>query len=169
MIYDPQRHHRHSIRLRDYRYNTAGGYSVTICTERKQMLFGHVDDGTMRLSKTGEAVEAVWLDLAARYPSIRLDQFALMPNHLHGIIFFSENPLTSTERQPTLGTIIGAFKSLSARAIGQQSGDKSCRMWQRNYYEQIIRSEAMLNATRHYIENNPFHWPDDTENNPISL
>ncbi len=164
MAYDPQRHHRRSIRLRDYQYDTAGGYAVTVCTAQKEQIFGSIRGGMMRLNESGRAVEAEWLNLTTRYPSIMLDEFMLMPNHLHGIIFLSPELIMPIKPFPTLGTVIGAFKSLSARAVGQQSGDKSCRIWQRNYYEQIIRSGTMLDAIRLYIAHNPAHWQDDPEN-----
>ena len=164
MAFDPQRHHRHSIRLRHYQYDTAGDYAVTICAAHKEQLFGSIGNGTMQLNESGRAVEAEWLNLTVRYPNVVLDEFILMPNHLHGIIFLSPNLIIPTEPSPTLGTVIGAFKSLSARAFGQHSGDNSSRIWQRNYYEQIIRSETMLNAMRLYIAHNPAHWHDDPEN-----
>ena len=164
MAYDPQQHNRHSIRLRDYRYDTAGGYAVTVCAAQKEPIFGSIRGGMMLLNESGRAVEAEWLNLMTRYPSIVLDEFMLMPNHLHGIIFLSPELIIPTESSPALGTVVGAFKSLSARAVGQQSGDKSCQIWQRNYYEQIIRSEAMLDAIRLYIAHNPARWHDDPEN-----
>ena len=164
MTFDPQRHQRRSIRLPHYQYDTAGVYAVTICTFQKEQIFGSIKDRLMLLSETGRAVETEWFRLADRYPTAALDEFILMPNHLHGIVFLSPNSSALAEATPTLGTVVGAFKSLSARAVGQQSGDKSSRIWQRNYYEQIIRSEAMLTAMRVYIADNPLHWQEDREN-----
>lgn len=166
MPYDPHRHHRHSIRLRDYQYDTAGCYCVTICTQQRQMMFGGVDNGVMELNDVGALVRAEWLALVQRFPSIGLDDFILMPNHLHGIIFLNlcGEPATGNS-VPALGTVVGAFKSLSTRAMSRLT-EGSGKVWQRNYYEQIIRSETMLNGLRQYILDNPYHWHDDPEYSP---
>jgi REP element-mobilizing transposase RayT len=92
MTYDPERHHRRSIRLRGYDYRQAGAYFVTICVQDRACLFGEVVDGDMRLSKAGENVQAVWNDLPRRFPGIDLDAFVVMPNHVHGIVFLGADP-----------------------------------------------------------------------------
>lgn len=169
MPYDPHRHHRHSLRLRDYQYDTAGCYCVTICTQQRQMTFGAVQNGVVELNDAGILVRAEWLALAQRFPSIELDDFVLMPNHLHGIIFLNLcDEAAAGCSAPILGAVVGAFKSLSTRAISR-STEVLGKVWHRNYYEQIIRSEAMLNGLRQYILHNPHHWHDDPENASLIL
>ena len=163
MRYDPDRHHRRSVRLRDYQYDTSGCYCVTICTQQRQMVFGSVDDGVMEPNDVGVLVQAEWLALPQRFPSVELDGFVLMPNHMHGIIFLDLcSEAVTKDPVPILGAVIGAFKSLSARATSHGQ-DGYGKLWQRNYYDQIIRSEAMLNGLRQYILDNPAQWQDDPE------
>jgi len=84
--YDPQRHHRRSIRLRGYDYTQPGAYYVTIVTQERECLFGEVVDGKMRLNRAGQVARREWERLPCRFPHIRLDAFIVMPNHIHGII-----------------------------------------------------------------------------------
>ena len=86
MSYDPDRHHRRSIRLRNYDYSSAGAYFVTILVKDRECLLGQVADGEMRLSEIGEVVRAIWESLPERYPGVELDESVIMPNHMHGII-----------------------------------------------------------------------------------
>ncbi len=89
MTYDPEKHHRHSIRLRDYDYSQAGGYFVTICTQDRKCVFGQIVDGEIYLNDLGQAVRWIWNAQPERFPDIKLDQYAIMPNHLHGIIILA--------------------------------------------------------------------------------
>ena len=189
MKYDPEKHHRRSIRLRGYDYSRAGVYFVTICTQDRICMFGHVEHGQMRLNDAGCMVAAEWDALAARFPTVASDTFVVMPNHVHGIIVIApHDPVgaglvpahdnvpahdeinrATTRVAPTVGDIIGAFKSLST--VNYTHGVKTqrwpafaCRLWQRNYYEHIIRNEESLTRAQEYIMENPIRWEFDRVN-----
>lgn len=127
--YDPRRHGRRSIRLKGYDYSRAGGYFVTICTQGRAHLFGEVVRGVMRLNDAGRMIRSVWDAIPAFYPCVRTDEFVVMPDHVHGIVVIVAGP--------------AALRG---------------RLWQRNYYECIIRSEAALGRIRRYIVANPAKW-----------
>jgi REP element-mobilizing transposase RayT len=241
MKYDPERHHRRSIRLRGYDYSQAGAYFVTICTQNRACLFGEVVDGTMQLNPLGAIVQQTWHDLPNHVAGIRLDTFVVMPNHVHGIIMIVDDtgantvgadgdvrmggvgaqggvgagsepapttkpnpaiePTPTTEaKNPTatptstitpatepapiieattpgpaaisavrlkrqgLPEIIRQFKTFSARRINEHRGTPGIAIWQRNYYEHIIRNRAALHQIQQYIPDNPRRWASDREN-----
>lgn len=190
MKYDPAKHHRRSIRLRGYDYSQAGAYFITLCTQDRACLFGDVADGVMRLNDAGQMVCAEWEALPQRFPTIVLDAFVVMPNHAHGIIITDHAGVgdvgaglvpaqdmpdltgatgATTRVAPTVGDIVGAFKSVTTvlytRGV-KQSGWPAFRgrLWQRNYYEHIIRNEKSLNRIRKYILDNPARWDMDRDN-----
>ena len=171
-----------------YDYSTSGYYFVTICTQNRECLFGEIVAGKMVLNTSGKIVEMIWTTLPKRH-DVELDEIQVMPNHVHLIINIvgatlvvaplpwgikSRAGITMDLRAgikpaPTVGDIIGAFKSLTTHEyiIGVKNNewkpfDK--RLWQRNYYERIIRSEKELNETRRYIRDNPTNWEKDIEN-----
>ena len=174
MTYDPEKHHRRSIRLHGYDYSQAGAYFVTICTKNRASLFGSVADGEIQLNKAGQIAKRAWEKLPARFPSARLDAFIVMPNHLHAIIivgaqFIAPTANTSNEsgkgainRAPTLGEMVRAYKAASAAMIRRAAAPDVA--WQRNYYEHVIRDEDELARIRRYIEDNPRMWETDEEN-----
>jgi len=175
MVFDPKLHHRRSLRLREYDYSQAGGYFVTLCTRARQCLFGKMVDFEMRLNQAGEIANNAWMTLSERYPNVLLDEYVIMPNHLHGIITIvgaavHPAPLAGDDvniaptKKITLGVIIAAFKSISAMNINTLLGTRGSPLWQRNYYEHIIRDEADLLEIRQYILNNPARWHLDKEN-----
>jgi putative transposase len=182
--YDPDIHHRRSRRLKGYDYSQAGAYFITVCTQNRECLLGDIPDGEMVPNDAGRMVQAVWDELPIRFPELELDTFTIMPNHVHGIIVL--NPETTGARAPhtksvgallaapspqgraspapTLGDVMRVFKSISAirvNRIAMRTGS----LWQRNYYEHVIRDEDDLNRIRQYILDNPAHWAED-ENNP---
>jgi len=181
MPYDPNRHHRRSIRLKGYDYSQAGAYFITLCTQDRACLFGKVVNGEMRLNDAGRMVLAEWNRLPERFPHLVLDAFVVMPNHVHGILVITDPAPTvgatvgatptvgaTTRVAPTVGNIIGAFKSRVT--VEYIRGVKTSgwppfrgRLWQRNYYEHIIRNERALNAIRQYIMENPRRWQMDRE------
>ena len=183
--FDPDTHHRRSIRLKGYDYSQAGAYFFTICTRDRGCLFGEIVDGEMRLNSLGEIVQDCWDDLPRHYPQIELDAFVIMPNHVHGIVFITDvgaqfiaPSAQDTNHAPTLGEIVRAFKARSTRLI-RKTDDGTMKQdaincaptgfgWQRNYYEHIIRDETALNNIRRYIIENPLRWADDEEN-PINI
>ena len=166
MTFDPDKHHRRSIRFKGYDYSRAGAYFVTICTHGRECLFGEVMDGEMRLNDAGQAAQADWVRLPERFQSIELDEFVIMPNHLHGIIILAPAPASkgAASSAPTLGQIIRAFKSLAAIEANRILGSSGRPFWQRNYYEHVIRDEDELNIIRQYIRDNPLKWDLDPDN-----
>jgi REP element-mobilizing transposase RayT len=195
---DSECRHRRSIRLRGYDYTQAGAYFITICTHERIRLFGDIMNGQMRLNDRGAMVQQEWINLPHRFPNIDLDAFIVMPNHIHGIIVITDvDPVVgaglvpalpsapngdgvtisgasgatraTTRVAPTVGGIVGAFKSITT--VRYTHGVQHYgwlpfrgRLWQRNYYEHIIRSEESLNRIREYITNNPMQWEWDREN-----
>ena len=143
-------------------YDLSGAFSVTICTLHRQNILGDIQGATVQHSEIGNIVASEWEAIPLRFPNITLDEYVVMPNHLHGILHNSPQSAL-----PSLGTVIGAYKSLKVRNISQRVGQDGCKIWQRNYYEQIIRSKTMLENIRHYIRENPSNWPDDPENTPL--
>jgi REP element-mobilizing transposase RayT len=184
---------RRSIRLHNYDYSTIGAYFVTICAFGRECLFGEVVEGEMMLNGIGAIVTDTWEGLPDRYPGIVMDMHVIMPNHFHGIICLVGAPLAGargnndvdpvgaplagarnnragTRPAPTLGDMVGAFKSLTTVAlINAVKRDPHLpfmgRLWQRNYHERIIRDDRELVAIREYIAANPARWTDD-ENHP---
>ena len=172
-MYDRDLHHRRSVRLCGYDYSQAGAYFVTICAQNKDCLFGEIVNGEMKLNDAGQIVTKTWDDLAGRFPSIALDAFVVMPNHVHGIITIvgaqfiapkdrdAVNP-GAINRAPTVGEIVRTFKAVSTRMVRRNG--LSVFSWQRNYYEHVIRGEGDLESIREYVTNNPARWVEDHEN-----
>ncbi len=183
MSFNPDIHHRRSIRLRDYDYSQAGAYFVTICVLQRECIFGEIVDGEMIMNEMGRIVLATWTDLPNHYKHIILDEYMVMPNHVHGIIDIIGAGLDAvgpgldmvgaglkpapTEKQHALPEIIRRFKTFSSRRINVFRNKPGCSVWQRNYYERIIRNENELSRAREYVVNNPLKWELDKEN-PIN-
>ncbi|MEX2598097.1 MAG: transposase [Dehalococcoidia bacterium] len=163
MPYDPTIHHRRSIRLRDYDYRAAGAYFVTIVTHQRLCLFGQVDRGAMVLNDLGFVVAEQWRRLTVHYPYAAADSWVVMPNHCHGIVMLSDVS-QAAGRKAGLPEVIRGFKSFSAQRINSLRGSSGSPVWQRNYYERIIRNEAELRGVREYIAANPAGWESDIEN-----
>jgi len=183
MKYDPDKHHRRSIRLQEYDYSTIGAYFVTICAQGRACLFGEVRDGAMWLNDAGRMVSEGWLKLPGKFPAVALDEHMIMPNHFHGIICIVGAPLAAPDFElrhmnkgaeitnqgaassaPTLGSIMRVFKSMSAIDVNRVLDRSGVPVWQRNYYERVIRDERELDAARKYILENPIKWHLDREN-----
>ncbi|MGQ9774011.1 transposase [Chloroflexus sp.] len=169
MTYDPLKHHRRSIRLKGYDYAQPGAYFVTIVTHDRACLFGDIVDDQMRLNQAGQMVEWTWYDLPNHVDNIELDAFVVMPNHVHGIIIIvgagAGSVGAGSEPAPTpLPEIVRQFKTFSARRVNQWRGMVGQPVWQRNYYEHIIRDETSLQRIREYIATNPNQWAADHEN-----
>ncbi len=191
MPYDPARNYRRSIRLKGYDYGQVGAYFVTICVYNRECLFGEVRDGTVVPSPFGRLVDDCWSALARHFEDVELDVFVVMPNHVHGIIVIMDgsgeafadrfkedgcivpanaSPLRSPPSPPrgthsgSLGAIIQTFKSVSARRIKRVCPSRNASLWQRNYYERIVRDEDELNDIRRYIIENPLRWELDENN-----
>ncbi len=196
MKYNPHYHHRRSIRLPEYDYAQCGIYFVTLCTYRKQCLFGEIHKGQISLNHIGKIVQEEWLKSSHIRQEIELDEWIIMPNHLHGIVVIINHetrdmvdrwannnkvvddknkdaslaPLQgnvvggSRQRKPrSLSSFIGGFKSSVTKRIKEFCQQPNPVIWQRNYYESILRNEQQLNHIRQYIINNPQKWDEDTE------
>lgn len=169
---------RRSIQLPDYNYSQPGWYFVTICTHERKMMFGSVVDGEMRLNASGEQVQKTWYTLPNRFPSVQLDEFVVMPNHVHGIIILTDTQASPSSSQqyldmasvpekkdscavpePRLGEVIRTFKGAATYLI--RSTINSAFAWQSRYYDHIIQNQADLDRIRTYIANNPAHWEQD--------
>lgn len=200
------RPNRRSIRLKGYDYTQPGAYFITICTYHRAHLFGAVVDGEMQLNALGEVARQCWLAIPDHFPHAALDEFVIMPNHVHGILWIvganndsptdrggekplagakNFSPLPSPPPSPprvaprphgtskTIGSMIRGFK-IGVTKWARQNTDIHT-IWQRNYYERIIRSERALDAIRRYIVNNPLRWhldrynPDTVERDPWSV
>jgi putative transposase len=167
-------HDRKSIRLKDYDYSTPGEYFITICTYNRECIFGEVIDEEMRLSREGNIVNQEIKKIPEYYPNIEMDTFIIMPNHIHGIIVLTEpvgaiheSPLRMTQYQRRimkLPKIIGRYKMITAKEINILRRSSGVPIWQRGYYEHIIRNERELNNIHDYIANNPVKWFYDDEN-----
>ena len=165
VIYMDIQPRRKSIRLPQYDYSTCGAYFLTICTHGRENVFGDVIDKKMALNETGKIVEKCWLAIKERFPAVELDEFSIMPNHMHGIICIvgarSPRPKLGAETAPlrqTLGRIIAYFKYQSTKNVNSMRNMIGFHVWQRNYWEHIIRDERDLDGIRQYIADNPLQW-----------
>ena len=171
----PAERQRRSIRLPNYGYAQAGAYFITVCTHRRTPLFGEIRDDQLRRNEAGQMVWECWKAIPEHYPHAKTDAFIVMPNNVHGIIVITDthvgannySPLQSVEQQfrspsRTLGSIVRGFK-IGVTKWFRANTDISA-VWQRNYYEHVIRNETALHDIRHYIILNPAKWADDPEN-----
>lgn len=221
----PQHCKRKSCRLSGFDYAQAGLYFVTVVTQARECLFGEVIEGEAVLTPFGEMMRACWAEIPEHFPTVQLDTFVVMPNHLHGIVRI---PVGATHASPanvasadgspansspakaapgngvhgtpspakaatidaapvvcgprsrathasplqgaagpgrgSLGAIVGAFKSASARRINELRGTPGMVVWQRGFHDHIIRRAEALDRIRRYILDNPTHWPTDHDN-----
>jgi len=178
MNIEDEQHHRRSVRLKKYNYCQSGMYFVTICTKTKKCLFGKIENEKVRLNRFGDIALACWLEIPVHFPHVVSDEYIVMPNHIHGILFIDDprHPdeirgmacHAPTQRKfglPVAGslpTIILSYKSAVTKSINEIRGIKGASVWQRNYYEHIIRTEEELYKTRSYIVGNPAMWAKDT-------
>jgi len=174
MPFDPDRHHRRSMRLKGYDYSQTGAYFITICTANRELFF---DDAVLH-----QIAEECWLAIPEFNPGVELDEWVVMPNHSHGIVVlegvgaFYETPLQNipttrdtsnrfsviSPQRGTLGLVIRKFKSaVTGKCRAMNRFDFA---WQSNYYDHIVRNERELNAIRQYIANNPANWNLDRDN-----
>ncbi|MBM3155874.1 MAG: transposase [Chloroflexi bacterium] len=167
------KHQRRSIRLKHYDYSQAGAYFITICTYDKECLFGKVTNGEMVLNEYGKVVEEEWYRSGKIRHEIELDAFIVMPNHIHGVVTIVgaqglaplQHDHAHLQRKPrSLSTFVTGFKSAVTIRVNELRGTLCEPVWQRNYYEHVIRNEHDLNDIREYIVNNAQKWDSDSEN-----
>ncbi len=150
---------RRSIRLPGFDYSQAGAYFVTICSESRRCLFGEISDFRMQPNSLGLLVIDCWTRLANDYPFVSLDMWVLMPNHLHAIIWLASN----NPSNKTLSQLIAAFKATSTSCARKALGSQF-KLWQRGFFEHIVRNQNDLFRIRDYINTNPISWALDPEN-----
>ena len=206
MPFDPQIHHRHSLRIPGYDYTREGAYFVTLVTNGRECLFGAVIDTETRLSDYGRLAAECWTMIPDHFPHVELGVFVIMPNHIHGILILNEPdaadavaatssagdgsatlspPVGAQHVAPlpniaslhgahrphvvsgSLGSIIRSYKSSVTRIVRQKYDDPPQRIWQRNYYEHVIRNAMDHEHITDYILDNPLHWDRDEENIPL--
>ena len=184
MRYDPDKHHRGSIRLRDYDYAQPGAYFVTICTQGRLCLFGDVVDGDMWPNDARQMIKTWWAELSNKFPRAEPNECVVMPNHFHGIITLigadlcvcPDRGARSEEGAPTcapLPDVMRWFKIMTTnayiRGVKQRSWEPFVgKLWQRRYYDHIIRNGSELGRIRQYSIDNPSKWSQDTDN-PLNL
>lgn len=180
-----------SARLEGYDYSAIGGYFVTICTRDRECWFGEIVRGKMQLSEIGKMARQYWQEIAQHFDNVDLDEFVIMPNHVHGVLLIfrdggrdvalrdgrdvacnvstdadtdSKNLAMSaiSPKPGSLGTIIRSYKSAVTRWCGKNNYPQFA--WQPRFYDHIIRNEKSLMAIRQYIYNNPVKWEIDREN-----
>lgn len=170
-----------SARLKDWNYSQSGAYYVTICTQNHKCYFGKIDEDKVELNQMGKTIKKYWLEISKHFSNVSLDEFVIMPNHLHGIIVIDKNNndyvetsnlgvstnqnqggVTHTKNpmgKNNLGEIIRWFKGKTSFEIHQLGFFSS--IWQSRFYDHIIRNDEDLNRIREYIRNNPLKWSLD--------
>lgn len=181
MKYNPKKHHRISTRMKGYDYSFAGAYFITMVAYQREMLFGEITNGEIKLNRRGEIVQEEWFASTAIRKEICLfsDEFVVMPNHIHGIVWIAEtdggraddnagaNGRSPLRERPhmkprSLSSFVAGFKSSVTKRIRNEINETG--IWQRNYHDRIIRNERELDTIRNYIESNPRNWAEDEEN-----
>jgi REP element-mobilizing transposase RayT len=162
---------RKNIRLKEYDYSQPGEYFVTICTKDREHRFGRIVKGRMSMNDHGTVVESCWKEIPKHYQNIGLDEFTVMPDHFHGIVMILEKSIVgATHASPQqgkrnrLGDVVGSFKSAATKRMNETSGTPGVSVWQRGYYDHIIRDEQSLDRIRDYIIDNPRRWSADGNN-----
>ena len=171
---------RRNLRLAEFDYSQPGAYFVTIVTQDRKLLFGQVLDGEMVLNDIGRMVTELWLAIPDHFSNVELGEFVVMPNHIHGIISITNerattiynvgathaSPLPGISNGPkpgSIGAIVGSFKSATSKRIHDLTNSGGHHLWQRNYYEHVIRNERDLQAIYDYILANPGNWEKDND------
>lgn len=186
---DFPKHNRQSIRLQGYDYAQPGAYFITVVTQDRACLFGEIVNGEMRINEWGEMAQQCCLEIPDHFPQTQLDEYIIMPDHIHGIIIINDSPIVGAKkfspnnmetndfspqtpqqsnialfRSPsqTIGSVVRGFKIGVTKWIHQIERAKNIsplpNVWQRNYYEHIIRNDDELHRIRDYIRNNPRNW-----------
>lgn len=183
---------RKSNRLKNFDYSSSGWYFVTICTQNRECLFGNIIDNHMVLNKYGKIINKYFLEIPKHYNNVELDEFIIMPNHIHGIIVIRNSnqsvgndlrvvpinnnqvghggpTLQNIRQQQLLFRIIKCFKTITTKIYidgvkNNQFPPFNKRIWQKSYYDHIIRNEYSLFRIRKYIKDNPKNWEDDRNN-----
>jgi putative transposase len=170
--------HRRSIRIPGADYSLPGAYFVTICAAYRRNIFGAVEEGKVFLSPLGEIVRACWVQIPEHFPAANINEYVIMPNHLHGIIALGvgaryivpSDPQARIKEQfqkPTRGTIptiVRTFKAAVTRSAREKLGIRDQMIWQSNYFERALRDGREVSLAIRYIGENPARWMWDEEN-----
>ena len=161
MTYNPNIHHRRSIRLKGYDYSLPGAYFITLCTQNRENFFGYIEEGILHLNDAGEMVQKWYAEVAHKFANVTCDEMVVMPNHFHCIW-----QITTQEEGVNIPAVVQWFKTMTTneyirgvKGQGWQPFDK--RLWQRDYYEHIIRNQQAYEHIRNYIRTNPERWESD--------
>ena len=168
-LFDPGKHHRRSIRLKGYDYSQDALYFVTVCSHKRICMFGNIINGEVILNEIGRVAMRCWQNIPTYFEHALLQEYIIMPNHVHGIIELQENHVKS-QSQPqqnhyhkiipgSLGSIIRGFKT-GVTNWCQNNGIRD-KVWQRNYHEHILRNSRDYNYVAGYILSNPNTWSMD--------
>ena len=167
---------RTNNRLIGYDYSQTGYYYVTICTKNRECIFGKIQNtkyvgaglapARIKLTKIGQIIDTNWRNIPNQYDNIQIDEYTIMPNHIHGILI--KRATARVAPTSSLGQIIGSFKSKCVidylKCIQKNNLNKFAKIWQRSFYDHVIRNEISLHKTREYIIGNPLTWQSDIEN-----
>ena len=176
MTPEPKLPKRKLTRFPAFDYTSFGPYFITVCTHQRKCLLGTIHSATINLSSSGEIVRATWLALRRKFPGLVMDEFVVMPNHIRGILGILRTqdvvpvgavlapPARSVGNIRTLGSIVGAFKSISTIEVNRTFGTKGVALWQRNYHEHVNQNGSALAQIQRYIVENPLVWDSDPEN-----
>ena len=159
-------------RLKAYDYSQPGHYFVTICTKNRDNWFGEVNDGKMILNECGVIAAGYWSQIQTHYGNATLDEWVVMPNHIHGIIVIlavgtEQCSVPTHVKSVSLSQIVKSFKDITIKRIRSEFGN-SRFAWQRSFHDHVIRDELELRRIREYIVCNPAQWAED-ENHPANL
>jgi putative transposase len=190
MKINPAMHHRQTTRLRHWDYSWGWWYYVTICVKEKRCDFGHVENDAIVLSNLGKTAKEFWIQIPLHHDGVELDDYVVMPNHLHGILILNDDSrrdlqlnVPATERSqlfnskkeamaalsPKKGSLSVIVRTFKAAVTMWARGNRYQNFaWQARFYEHIIRNDADLTRIRTYIANNPLRWSLDEEN-PASI
>ena len=166
MKYNPEIHHRHSLRLKNFDYSKNGNYFVTIVVKHRLLLFGNVTNNIMNLNDAGKMIDNVWNNLPEYIPGIEIDCGIVMPNHFHGIISLNHK---QNDKRLSLPDVMERFKSFTTHeyiyGVRNLNWEPfQAKLWQRNYFDRIISNKKEMNYLKKYIKENPEKWDQDEEN-----
>ncbi|HXI14585.1 MAG TPA: transposase [Thermoanaerobaculia bacterium] len=163
--------YRRSVRLPKVDYAAAGRWMITICTFRRQHIFGKITNGVIELNLLGKIAALQWEASRLLRPEIELDEWTVMPNHLHGIVFIPDSnletrPASGVTVRParSLGSFVAGYKAAVTSAIRAEMHDTRFKVWQDSFHEHGIRSMHALDRLRIYVRENPIRWLEDPEN-----
>lgn len=174
----PSAWHRRSIRLAHHDYRSPSAYFVTICTRGRDCVLGEVKDAEVHLTAMGCIARACWLEIPGHVEGAELDAFVVMPNHLHAILLLGERAEPSMpgeefhgerfghSRAGTLSSVVRSYKAATTRRVRTAAGDQTLQLWQRGFFERVVRSAGELTRFWRYIEANPGRWQVDPEYRP---